>query len=234
MRHLTDQVLKRIEAENITPRPRWQFTLRNYGIWVALIISLILGTLSVSVIISFLTGYDWGVSASYLNRSFIQNALIAIPHLWVIFLMITLLLTYYNFHNTSRGYKHNLYMVVAIALFLSLLGGVILFANGLGGRINRWLLEKIPVYTHLVPRSKDIWNLPKQGLLGGQIISLNQKNGFILVGLDNQLWQIEDGSSTWPDDLKPQINLNVKIIGQAEPNQIFIAKTIESWDNGPY
>ncbi len=234
MHQFTNKVLRTIAEKEIAPKPKWHFLLRNYAIWSLLIISIIIGTVSVGIMIALLTNYDLDIYG-YLGRSPLENDLMAIPYFWITILLLTVWLIYRNYRVVGRGYRHNMYTVVVLTMLLNILGGTILFVSGFSPLVDNFLLNRLPFYNELIKSPTSDWSLPDHGLLGGKIISVGNAGAFSLAGLDGKIWRIQQtASTTRPNDWQPKIGLAVKLIGQERNDQIFEVRILRPWNNATF
>ncbi|HLM83772.1 MAG TPA: hypothetical protein VK254_00985, partial [Candidatus Bathyarchaeia archaeon] len=173
MENLSDKVLKKIKAEHIAPKPRWQFLLKNYFIWMLFLVSLLLGALAFCVMIYVVFTNDWDLY-KYLNTSLAGNIFISIPYLWIGFLVLFVWIAYYNFKYTKSGYRRETYFVVGLSIIGSLFLGAFLHTLGAGEKIEDFVAISVPGYKKIACCSnrKDIWVQPASGLLAGEIVGI--------------------------------------------------------------
>ena len=58
---ISKKILQKIRKEQIKPKPKWEFLLKNYVFWGAFILSIIVGGLASSVAIFRLVNNDWDI-----------------------------------------------------------------------------------------------------------------------------------------------------------------------------
>jgi len=231
MKDLSADILKEIKQQDITPIPRWKFLLKNYGIWIIFGLLIILGSLSVSVVIFMFTDHDWDVY-KYLNKSFTESILLAIPYFWFVLVSAFLAFAYYDLRRTKTGYKYNFVKIGAINILASVLLGVIFFYSGLGLRIDRIFADNIPYYREIHsfagPR---VWQNPENGLLVGEITSLKEDGNFEIRDLKNQNWLVKCINCLWGGNLVGEQGMLVKLIGKITGDQVFEVSQIRTWKN---
>lgn len=228
MSKISDEVLKTIEREKITPKPRWEFLFKNYIIWIFFAIFIISGALAVSTILFILTTQDWDVY-DYLGRGFLAHVFISIPHFWIIIFVLLILIAYYDFVHTKYGYRYAVSRIFLLSIVGGLILGIALFFCGIDSQIHTNLSKNVPFYNGLIYYKEDIWDKPERGLLSGEIIDMKNKNEFILKDFQGNTWDVTGDNILWPDDLIPRKGLEIKIIGQKQIDSNFYCKTIRRW-----
>ncbi|OFW47342.1 MAG: hypothetical protein A2163_06000 [Actinobacteria bacterium RBG_13_35_12] len=229
MKNISNEVFKKIQDNNIIPKPRWYFITKNYFIWSIFGISIILGSLAFSMVLFIIEQLDWDIY-HYIGDSFLKTVFISLPYLWLIFLILFTGAAYYNFIHTKRGYRFKFISILLISLIISITLGTGLYFNGFSERLENVFSEKIPYYNRLVYSFEKQWMKPERGLLAGIIIETGlPENNFILMDLDNNRWKIEAGKAIWKGKMTPVIGLKIKLIGKLIDDSNFKAIEIRSW-----
>lgn len=142
---LASKIINKIETDQITPIPRWRFLAHNDLFWLAYFATLLVGALTCALAIFLLTDNDWDVSY-YQHHSFARFLFVGLPTIWLIFFIILVGLTIYNFKQTKRGYRSRFSHLLLISLLASLLFGGLFFVGGLGKYLDHLLDDNISVY----------------------------------------------------------------------------------------
>jgi len=232
MENLGDKVLRKIKEEKIHPRPRWQFLLEDYFIWLFFLVSLLLGALAFCVILHIFFTNDWDLY-KYLHTTLAGHILVSIPYVWFVVLAVFVLVAYHNFKYTRTGYRHETYLAVALSIVGSLLLGTFLHMLGAGEKIESTIAANVPFYEKLVccDARKDIWSQPAMGLLGGQIVGVAGAESFDLKDFNGVLWQVEESDDTLEyEPLRMKIGERVKVIGEEKQENVFWAREIRPWE----
>ena len=227
MSDITDKTLKAIEDKKISPTPKWQFLAKEYLLWLFFILSIFVGALAFDTIIFIFQTCDF-FAYKYMNHGF-TFILFSIPYLWIIAFTLFIFFAYYNLKYTKKGYKHQIYDLIAASLVLSLIGGIIFYFIGINSQIHNMLSNKVGFYNRLVHDRDDIWENPKGGLLSGQIIFMYNPDNFILKDLNGKIWYVEGKKIEWFGKTFPKDGIIVKIIGYIEKDNIFFAKKVRPW-----
>jgi hypothetical protein len=231
MKDLSKNILAEIKQQEIKPIPRWRFILKNYGIWMAFGLLIILGSLSVSVIIFMFTDHDWNLY-SYFNKSLWESILLAIPYFWFILMVGFLAFAYYDLRRTKSGYKLNFIKIGSINILASILLGALFFYSGLGLKIDQIFANNVPFYQSIHqfagPR---VWQNPENGLLVGEITNIENDGNFEIRDLNNQNWLVKCLNCLLNANIVNQQGMLVKLVGKISGNQIFDASELRPWKN---
>ena len=229
MNNFSEKVLKKIEKENIKPKPQWYFLLKNYLIWLMFGISIVLGSLAFSMILFMIRQLDWDIY-HYLGDSFLKTLFISLPYLWLIFLILFIIIAYYNFINTKRGYRFRFITIILISLIVSVVLGTGLYFNGFSENIENIFFEKIPYYHKLIYTCEKQWMHPEKGLLAGNITETElSKKKIHLIDFNEKHWEIDIRNSLWKGKLQPVKDLKIKLIGKMIDDKHFQAIEIRPW-----
>lgn len=230
----TKDVLSQLKDQKITPRPHWQYSLKNYGLWFLACLSTVLGALAVTTIIFILTDHDWDV-LRYLDRSLFADIFISLPYLWLASLCLLLIIIFYNLRHTKGGYHYEAYKIISLSVLISVLLGIIMFYGGIGEEIHEGLMMRSSIYGRLVQTNRNLWAYPEQGLLSGNIKLINGDQGFIIEDLNGVMWVVATDTQTVWDCCGGHVATNtvIKVIGQKQGNNNFRAKNIRPWRKPP-
>ncbi|MCX6794602.1 MAG: hypothetical protein NTY31_01190 [Candidatus Falkowbacteria bacterium] len=223
-----DQKLtEKIKEAKIAPKPRWHFLLKDYVVWVAGALALLIGAAAVSVMIYLLKNNGWELREET-HKSVIEFFLLTLPYFWIIFLGIFVFILYYNLKHTKKGYRYPVWLIALAGVLSSIILGSIFFLFGLGQRIDNVLGQSAPLYEIVMNRQLSFWFNPEEGRLAGIIISEVDDGNFYLVDSAGDDWQVlgrNSGSdSRSPDFLKAGEPIN--LIGQILEDKKFRADII--------
>ena len=233
MNNFGEKVLQKIKKECICPKPRWQFLLKDYFVWLVFLISLFLGSIAFCVMLHVLFTNDWDLY-QYLHTSFAGHILVSIPYLWLVFLALFVSIAYYNFKYTKSGYRHETYFIVGLSIVGSLFLGTFLHTLGAGEKVENFVAESVPEYEKLTCCSarKDIWVQPTHGLLAGEIVNIVDERNFELKDFFGSAWHVQESDDTLEyEPLLIQPGESVKIIGEKQMDFVFWAREIRPWGN---
>ncbi len=210
---LSKQVLSTIKENKIEPKPKWMFSIREVIFWVIFVISLMLGSISTSLVIFMIGNNDWDLYEK-LGHGLFKFILITLPYFWLIFLVIFVIFSYYNFKKTKSGYRYNTILIVLINILVSISLGSLLYVCGLGAKLENSLEKRIPPYGMMFYQRHDMWNAPERGLVAGVIVSFNNKDQFEIVSLEREKWHILGKDAMIVPRLVLREGERIKVIGE--------------------
>lgn len=224
---LSDIVLNEIKDKHITPKPRWEFLLKDSAVWITGTASFIVGGIAVSVMIHLLTSDDFAIAVAN-GRSPGAVFLGSIPYFWILFFIGFLIIARYNLKHTKRGYRYTLPVFAVAGVLISGVLGIVFYNMGIGPDVESELAEHVPAYMYYGHPRAMLWSHPEQGMIAGTILEVEDDTSFQLRDFDSIVWKIEPASTTtdWPD-MTP--GMHVRIIGQESDRQDFRAVKILPW-----
>jgi small nuclear ribonucleoprotein (snRNP)-like protein len=187
--NLSRQVLNTIEQEQIKPRPKWAFWLKNYLLWLLAGAALLSSGLALSAIIFIIADNDWEVY-QHIAGSLPEFILLTLPYFWLGFLILFIMAADYNVKHTKKGYRYQLRTIIASSILVSSVLGFAFYNVGLGQAIDDTLTVKLPVYSNMMHQRRNIWLQPGKGLLIGTVNSIDNSGNIVLTDLSNQQWHI--------------------------------------------
>lgn len=224
-KNFNDNVLHKIKEEKLSPKPRWQFLLKNILIWSLGIGSLILGAIATSLVFYMVTGEDAGVGRGGANP--LEALLFIIPFFWLICLSIFALMVYFYIKHTKKGYKYPAKKIILFIVGASLLLGVVVSVLGLDRMIDDTLGERAPFYDRVINPRLEYWANPENGRLTGMVVSQNSPMEYNLVDPRGETWTL---ILTSDDDYNDKILVDhpVRLIGQTIAEHRFVIKEVMS------
>ena len=226
--HLNEKILASIKNQDLHPRPRWQFILRNALFWGGTVVLTAIGSIAIATGVFIINDHDWDVFV-YLDKSRLVYTLEVLPYLWLVILIVSSILARYSVTHTRTGYRYRVRTIIGASVAISTLLGVLLYFAGFGTMIHETLNDQIPWYEHLVYTKKDAWYAPEKGLLSGDIVSVTD-TAITVRAVDTSTWFI----TALPEvrelpELAP--GLRIKLIGEQTAEQTFNAEDIELWND---
>jgi hypothetical protein len=221
------KILEQIKRENIKPTPKWHFLLKNYSIWAAFAISVLIGSLSFSVMLYILTDNNWA-NYKYLDKNFGEYLLLSLPSFWVLFIAIFIIFTSFNYKHTKKGYKYATYLIIILSVVMSFIFGGTLFAFGFGEKIDQALSNNIPYYQEKIIEDKmERWHHPEKGLLIGTVEKAISDEEVIIKDFKNNEWRVKLEEKIPIEVLGKRINEEIRMIGEKNGENKFNANIIK-------
>lgn len=202
-KNFDQEILKKIKEEKITPKPKWQFLLKEYTVWGVGVFSLLIGALAFSVIIYMFINNDWGIYHE-MDKSFLDFIVLTLPYFWLIFLGLFILLLNYNVRHTKKGYRYSLPIILMSSVTLSAALGVLFFEMGIGRGIDDILGERMPLYGKVINPSIDFWSQPEQGRLAGMVVEVFDDN-IRIYDLQRHKWNVDSKDA----EIMPMVEIRI-------------------------
>ncbi|MBT4917350.1 hypothetical protein HN709_05170 [Candidatus Peregrinibacteria bacterium] len=120
MSKLADKILKKVKKANIKHKPRWQFIAKRIFIWSALIVAIILLSMSVSMIIHQMTVAKPVFSEHFQKREF-SPIFKLVPYFWTLISLLLLTFAYFDFKQTKTGHRHRPTIIVASGILVGII-----------------------------------------------------------------------------------------------------------------
>jgi hypothetical protein len=215
-----NKLLAKIKEEKISPKPRWQFLLKNYVIWSFGFISLIIGAAAISVMIYLFRFNDWEIYEQT-RKTVLEYFILTLPYFWFIFLGIFIFIIFYNLKHTNKGYRYSGFLLASASIILSIILGTIFYAAGLGKSLDDILGRRAPFYDQMINRHLNFWSQPQEGRLSGLIIAQNKVDEFILVDRRQEEWLIQIIGAVPNSHEMIIIGQPIRLLGEEVDKKIF-------------
>lgn len=218
------RLLDKIKEDKLSPKPRWQFLLKNYIVYIAGSLALLMGAVAVSVTIYLVKFNDWNFYY-HTNKSSWEFFFLTAPYFWLLFLGLFIFIVYYNLKHTPKGYRYPAWLLVIASIILSIILGIAFFSIGLGQKIDDTLGRRAPFYSHIFNPQIDFWSQPEEGRLAGIIIGRGEDSSLILLDRELKEWKISlnsvDGVNGGLLSKQP-----IRLIGRLSSDNEFVVEKI--------
>ena len=236
MSKLSKNVLEKISNEEISPIPKWAFTLKNLLFWSFFLLATVFGGVAFSVVLFVFTDSDidlflWGPVTMF---SFL---ILTIPFWWLAFFLIFLGLAQVFFRSTKHGYKSPVVISIVGSVIGSIILGSIVFLSGWANWMDKTLSPALPWHEQIQNRRAQIWEHPEDGFIAGRIVDFSPENQkIVLQDKKGVLWRV-DVSGVFPpffwekpkdDSFSPERDI-LKIVGEQTGEKDFYAVEIRKW-----
>jgi hypothetical protein len=229
-------ILKEIEKRNVEPIPRWHFFLRHFAFWMLATISVLTGSLAMATAIYVFLDNDYLGDHDYINQYFVEQPFIAhiiksIPYVWIVALVLFIIVAYYGFRHTKRGYRYPTVKVIAGAVLVSIFLSICMNMVDVGGYIHRYLVENVHSYPHLINSNEYRWSQANKGRLGGKVMAFDRQNSILLLkSFRNRYWQIDVSKAEIQAGTVIAPGRYLKITGDETGGSTFKARDIQGWE----
>lgn len=208
---LKQDILQKISKDCITPKPKWMFTVCDYGMWIAMFLFIIFGGFASAVIIYMLEENDWDLH-EHLSDSTFGFIISTLPYLWIVSLLILLAIALYSIKHTKHGYRHHTLPVLGLVIFISSIMGVTFYSIGFGETLNEKLGNNVPGYKTLFDQREKRLTNPDKGLLVGKVIAATSSEYFVIRNPQVGTWKITIDNNTMILST-PTKRFGVRIVG---------------------
>ncbi len=194
-KNFKNNLINKIKKENIKPIPKKYFILKKILINIFLVFSILIWALSVSIIFWYLFEADWFLSH---KLGLIKIAINFLPIFWILFLIVSITISYFNFKNTEKGYKFYLWQIVLVNILLSVIVWTLFYFTWFSQIAEEKIQNNLPKYREFlvwdkISRMKKVWQNEEKGLLLWIILStegFSPLNNFKLKDTNNKVWNI--------------------------------------------
>ncbi|KKP97916.1 MAG: hypothetical protein US25_C0001G0009 [Candidatus Moranbacteria bacterium GW2011_GWE1_36_7] len=232
MTKFSENIIGKIKNDCISPVPKWHFLLKNYAFWVMLVVSVILGSLSFSVIVHIANSGDIDL-LDHMHGSLISSAVMMLPYFWLLSVAVFMLVAYCNWKHTKMGYRFKRRWIVLGSFLGSIFLGSIFYAIGMAKEVDGLMTTTIPIYNQSKHDAlRELWFQPEKGLLVGKIIEIDEvEEKLVLRDESGKKWIVDDRAVGWENDELEKRGKIIKVIGLQTGEAYFEAKEIRRCNN---
>ena len=226
-------VLERIEAEKLTPTPRYAFTVREYTLWGMWGTSVVVGALAVAV-----TMYD-ALSMQYAfyeaTHDNIWTFLVdALPFLWVIVFTIMIVVAVNGLKHTKHGYRYRTRYIIVSSILLSIFGGILFHVFGFGYLLDTELGQQLNRYSSMEKKELNLWQAPEEGRLIGTLLrregeELEIPTVLYFQDMYGEIWTISDGELNAREMMLLATENRVRLLGTSTAPSVFHVCGVFPW-----
>lgn len=220
-----NKLLAKIKDGKMCPKPRWQFLLKDSVVWLAGLISLLIGAAAISVMIYLFKYNDWEIY-DQTKKTFIEFFILTLPYYWFIFLGLFVYIISYNFKHTKTGYRYSGILLVGASVLLSVILGGIFFVAGLGEKLDDILGSRAPFYDQVINRHIDFWSQPLEGRLSGLVVDKIDDSNLILIDRGQEQWLVNTNNVEPFFSEVVSIGQPIRILGEITGEKLFRADKI--------
>ncbi len=218
MTNLDEQILNKIK--DLKPKAKWKFLAKNYLVWSLAILFLVFSSFACALLLYLVVNNDWEYS-KIIAGNFWDYWVTSFPHIWFVFTVAFLIVSYFNFKNTEKGYRFKQKRLITLSVLIILFLAFVFCSFGLGNAIDAIDLEQSKIFN----QRKVIWINPEKGFLAGEVIQKNDDN-LELIDFEGKSWIID----TTEAHVTPYIEEGVKILGTKVDENVFKAKEVSPWN----
>ncbi|PIW37311.1 MAG: hypothetical protein COW24_00840 [Candidatus Kerfeldbacteria bacterium CG15_BIG_FIL_POST_REV_8_21_14_020_45_12] len=221
---LKSSVLKRIKTDQLSPKPHWQFTLREGLMWTLGTVAVFIGSVAVAVIIYLVSSSDLDLLLQASGNP-IADLFKLFPYFWLILLALFVLLARYQVMHTKRGYRYSVWLVAISLVTASIIIGAFFSFTGIGQQIDQAFEQRLPMYSDLLAPRHDVWCPSEGGRLGGMVLEVVDSEHFRLIDINGNEWIVDltEIQATTADITPREV---VRMLGELGAEGVFEASLI--------
>src|SRR6056297_823060 len=225
---VSQKVWQQISENEVEPLPKWRWQLKELLNWGMFFLSVLLGSISVSIILLELFSADWQFYTNVTN-SFFTYLFSVLPYFWIILLIVMVIIAYYRFFQTKKGYRFTGLRVLVFSLLLSFAIGLFLyFAN-----VSFWLYDVTnpyipkPAVYHI--HKYQVWQKVNDGFLAGKVVDFLDNKHLKLRDFENNIWKVNCLNAKMYNMEMIYLGKFIKILGEKVSDDLFQAREVHPW-----
>ncbi len=239
MKDISQDILAKIKAGHLMPASRFRLAWKSYAFWLLMLLMLVVGALSVSLIVFNLADFDPRLVHSMQLHKFFRVFFLTAPYLWVFFLLVTLVCGVLAFRQTSRGYRQSLLFITSLGVLVVSILGVAGHLMKINKSMNTLIQRSIPAeFREISGPREGRWNRPGDGLIGGEVLSVGEQEFSLRSFRDEEDWRIVVTDKTQRNENETIIvGDRIGVIGEKTGELVMQAFSLrkfpEDWDGRP-
>jgi hypothetical protein len=220
-------IVETIREHNIAPIPKWKFRLRNAFLWFWFVLGIGIGAISFSVILLAIQQSDLNL-LEHVGHSRVEMILAILPFFWLIALLAFLLLAMLSIRYSWKGYKFSNIQLISLNVVVSIILGTVFFIGGGAQKLEEQFAIRINAYAGIEERKAQVWSNPKEGMLSGNIESIEGEK-LVLTDLKGKTWEIEFSGAFIAPSVLLEKGERIKLLGETQNDKSFKALEIRPW-----
>ena len=180
------EALEKIMRGEVKQRSRWYFFFQNMILWAVGTLSVIAGSLLVSLMIFTVMNCDASVHHEVYGQ-IVSRVTILLVIVWILLTGGFIMLSDLAIRRTKRGYMYPLHIILIIDIILSIVFGMMFYVFGVGSFVDDALDGHMDHYSGLEKRRADLFHKPEKGLLVGRVVHVD--DDFVEIAtMSSGLW----------------------------------------------
>ncbi len=226
----SEKLIRTIRDQQLKPRPRWHYYLRELILWILFAFCVLFGALAFSIILFAIQQIDFNI-LNHISHSIPEMILSLIPVIWIGSVVVFLLAAMASIRNSRKGYKFASPVLVGIVTGLGMLLGTIFFISGGAGWLERGFALEVGVYESVDERKCRIWSQPEKGMLSGRIMEVSDSI-LKLEDFNGKEWNIDLKESEIVPAARLEEGEMIKMTGTRSGDFQFNADQVKPWGGG--
>jgi hypothetical protein len=169
MSKISENIVGQIRESGIRPKARWRFVVANLLLLLALIATVVVGGLVMSLVFLKIGDLDWEY-LSWGGERGLPRILESLPLIWLLLLVLMLLLSVWVFEKTEAGYRFRPVWLVLGSIAVSTIFGAVAYALHGPEMVDAFLRNALPAYHQMEQERLRQFHLPALGVLPGRVV----------------------------------------------------------------
>lgn len=224
----TDNIMAALEASGVTPKARFWFVLRNTALWSVWFLSIVIGSVTLSVF-WYALERSWYGFYEATHFTWLSFMLDTVPMVWLPVFGLLIFLAYIDMRFTRLGYRYPLWQIVGSSLAFSLVGGAICAYLGIGSMLDRQIGEYMPQYPSQLRTERDLWQVPRHGRLAGTVSVM--ENNLFITDAEGMMWELVTDAIDGMDIEMLVPGMHVRLLGMSSSSQFVVCGVLPGMEN---
>lgn len=224
---LAEKILTNITQDNIRPREKSFFVMKNAFNWIKVFVACFLGGHSLGILLYFFNDFDFNLLPLFLKTPE-KKFLIFGVLLWFALFIVGAIFTFREYRKTRKGYKTEngkLAFIITLGVFLI---GQLSYRGEFSQYFDKKFGEHIPVYQSWESVKVSLWSRPERGFLAGKIVGIQDENITKIIDMTGKEWIIDSSNARVRRRVVISPHITVKIMGVLE-GDVFKANEVRPW-----
>ncbi len=190
---LRDRVLSSITEQGITPKPGWHFLLHESVVWSIALAALVAGSIASALSIYIASASRFMIHT--IHASSLEGLFEIVPVVWLLLFGCAIWYSIHAMRDTRRGYRFSIAWLVVFAIMVSNGIGYLLYVQGFGAALDRYLLSEVTMYSPMSGFRPGHWMHVQEGVIVGVVLEM-QPDSFKMRSLDGEVWHVVRSTTT--------------------------------------
>ncbi|MBU1177975.1 hypothetical protein KJ903_02040 [Patescibacteria group bacterium] len=222
----SQKIVSEIKEKNIKPESKLKLNWKNYILWGALGIVIILGALVCSLAMLDIADTNLKLYKGLGFMKFIRIFVTTAPYLLIALAALMLGLGVLSWRQTRRGYRHSIVVVAGIIVLIVTALGILGHLAQVNRRLEKDFVGQFPQLRGPAKFEEGRWLQPEQGLLGGEAIVVITER-IDLRDFADKDWQIYYSEETHiRPGYFPRVGERIGVMGEVKGESEFTAYVI--------
>jgi hypothetical protein len=190
MKDISKDIIAKIKEGHIVPESRLKLRWKSYAFWALMVLMVLIGAVSASLVAFNMIDLDPRLLRYMQLHKFFRVIVFTAPYFWIGLSLLALVFGVLAFHKTSRGYRKSLIFVTSLVVLAVSILGVAGHMMKINKMMDGMIRRNAPAgFREISGMREGHWTRPGDGLIGGEIISIGEREFFLRSFKDDE-WRI--------------------------------------------